>query len=216
MAAMERSIRALGTFLTRDMIYVLGGFSVYMSFVTVSGQDVSIFLDDEIPGIALLFFLGLSYVIGFAVQELFSFLRLVTTSALFEPGRIVRFLYWCYVHEEWRPTESLDPYLACVKINEARLTPQTFNEIERTVRLLLFSATTGSCAVLSGLIFAYGALRTSDWSRGVDIVSILVLGVTLLLTNRVKAAQYRSFVCTLYSRIVEGERRNSEGTILVS
>jgi len=201
MAVVVVLLKALRNFLARDVIYVLGGFCVLVSitFMTGGGDPFG----EERKAIWL-FIVGISYIIGFSVQELFCFIRLVTTSARFKPGPVVRVLYRLYMCEKWQPTEDFDQYAASVKISEARLSHQTTSDLERITRLLLLTATMGSCALLSGLTVALKSISVDYQEAFYLSILIVLMGVVLIATNRVKAAQYRRSMYTLHT-LIKGE-----------
>jgi len=189
-------LKALRNFLARDVIYLLGGFCVLLSLMFIINEHYP--FGEESKAIWI-FFLGISYIIGFSVQELFCFIRLVTTSALFKPEPVVRVLYRLYMREKWQPTEDFDQYSASVKISEAKLSHQTLNELEWIRCVLLLTATMGSCGLSSGLMVGLKSLSIDYQQAFYLSIPICLLGLVLIATNRVKAAQYRRSIYTLYS-----------------
>lgn len=76
---MDGIIKALGKFLTRDIMYVIGGLSFLLSFSYAFGfilNYLDILLENNI---AFLVFLGISYVTGYINQEILSFTPILTT-----------------------------------------------------------------------------------------------------------------------------------------
>jgi hypothetical protein len=200
-------LKPLRNFLQRDMIYILGGFSVLVSALVAFDSAEGVFKQNSLG--AWLIIIGASYVIGFTAQELFCLVGFTTTSALFKPRPIDQFFYERYMREKWKDPKNFDQYAVSVKISQAPLTDQTMNDLERIVCLLLLTATLGSCATLSGLIIGLSTLKNECCQMLWIAAPIFLFGLILILRNRVIAAQYRWHVHTLYLKILEDERKAS-------
>ena len=81
--------KSIREFLIRDLIYIVGGGCVLISFLYRFDK-----LPDERTPIAFyLLGVGIAYVIGSTVQDLFSIACLVTTGPVVKPGKFIRFIY---------------------------------------------------------------------------------------------------------------------------
>ena len=103
---MSELIKALGRFVARDLIYVIGGTTVILSFLYLFNCLSS----DELPLAYSLFGAGLAYVVGYAIQDLCCLVGLVTMADYFEPNCFVKRLYRRFTREDWCPIERFDTH----------------------------------------------------------------------------------------------------------
>jgi len=182
MAELPKNLRE---FLARDLIYIVGGSSVIVSFL---------YRFDRIPDSStpIAFYMlgaGLGYVVGYALQDLFSILRLVTTAQVTKPNRLLR---WAYARFAGEPWEELPP----LKSNEIgpglrRFLNDDFTRAryERSITHMMVGTTIGPCILLSSfLIFWRWLVGRSQFDLVLSIVS-LVLSVVLFLLSWIKAMQ---------------------------
>jgi len=139
--------QSIRDFLRRDLAYIVGGGIVLNSFL-YSSNRLPI---DKIPLGFTMLGIGLSYVIGYEIQDIFSISRIVTTAHVTKPNR---FLKWVYKRFENEPWEDLPE--CC--FNDLGHALQSFNdndlskaEYERTISHLILGATIGPCMFIASL-----------------------------------------------------------------
>ena len=141
---MNELVKALKNFIVRDIIYIIGGTFVILSFLHLWDQNCILekFSKIEIlqrtPSI-ILYVVGiaLAYVIAYGIQEFFSFLGLTRTSLYFQdnPNRVTQFLYNRYMNRQWQPLQPFDEDQASVTINRGA-SKNNMADLERRTILL--------------------------------------------------------------------------------
>lgn len=195
-STMDELTKALRNFLTRDVIYIIGGFSVLLSFLAFFGRANLRFLEQG--GVMIcLFLVGLSYVVGFGMQELFCLIGLLTTSFACEPRRcLFKWFYRRYTRQEWNEIPESDQDKVYTLIDE-KASPKSHDELERIVCLLLLCTTMGSCSTVSGILLVVkgGLIGCCPmvWIGGV----VFFFGLLFMLLSHIKAAEHRRYVYNL-------------------
>jgi hypothetical protein len=177
--------KSIRDFLGRDLIYIVGGGTVITSFL-YSFNRLPI---DDIPLAFTLLGIGLSYVIGYAIQDLFSILRIVTTAQVPKPNR---FLKWAYNRFENRSWEELPE----CNFNDVGQALESFlnndrskSHYERTISLLMLGATIGPCMSIAFIfIFVRWCLCPNSFDFVLFILSLL-FGCVLVILCWLKAMQ---------------------------
>jgi len=167
---MNELVKALKNFIVRDIIYIIGGASVILSFLYLFNKlDI---IGKEIPTAVYLFLAGIAYVIGYCIQELFSLAHIVTTASYFEPWLILRRLYYSFLHRPWTdifpdiPDGEQRREHIFRRLDEAELKiqekacPDNKAERERLISLMLVGTSIGPCSLVSGFLLLYKAYLT--------------------------------------------------------
>lgn len=182
---MDQLFAALRRFLTRDLVFVISGGAVVGAFLH---------LFDRLPTPAdslILYGLlaGLSYFLAYALQDLLSLTPLMTTTAVTNPNRFVRWLYRRYEHRPWQPVlPGLDESYHRFPNDEQ------WAEFQRIVTLQLIGTAGGPCLVGCGVLFLLRwRVHCIQFDLTLAVVSSL-LGVALVCLSWLKAAQRAQFV----------------------
>ena len=176
---MNKLAKSIRNFLIRDIVYILGGSAVILSFLHVWGKiDVSkkTININIIPESANIIFyvigIGLAYAVGYCLQEVFSLLHIVKTSHYFKPGFPLRWLYRCLEgerwadvfpdipkgrHRRWDVTKRLRQ--ANLVINE-KASQDDKTHREWTTSFIMICTTLGPCALISGLLLLWKGFPT--------------------------------------------------------
>lgn len=91
-------------FIARDLVFLVGGSCVVGSFLYRFYKPP----DQDTPIIYYLLAAGVAYVIGYALQDGFSVLRIVTTATVKKPGDLQKWLYKRFTGDDWDGVEQLD------------------------------------------------------------------------------------------------------------
>jgi hypothetical protein len=200
---MSELIKALGRFVARDLIYVIGGATVILSFLYLFNRLSS----DELPLAYSLFGAGLAYVVGYTIQDTWCLMRVVTMADYFEPNRFVRWLYLRFTREEWHPIERFDTYRAHRALYARETEKENLAVFERVVSLRQVSATMGPCALVSAFFlfvrvfsFCQASSRCFDFWLAIFAAT---LGVGLVCLSWLKGAQQ-----VMWLHILQDARRN--------
>lgn len=185
-------IHALRVYILRDAGYVLGGSLVLLSALWVSG-NVEKALGFGVP--AQLLFLGYSYVIGFALQEVLTLTPFLTMADYFVPGPITRRLYQWSSGRPWRFEERFDPAQVTAAIY-SRATPENQAWLDRIASQRIVFAATGSGAVMAAIVLTIGYLDGHAASMLVA-AALLISGIVLLLLSWLKAAHQLEYTHAL-------------------
>jgi len=110
---MDSVIKFLENFLGRDLMYLIGGSSVIVSFAYLFNITTLNTLDFG----PLLFIAGISYVLGYLISDGIS-LTPITSMGKFEPNRFIRCLFKKYAGTAWEtPSASFDMAKALVDVH---------------------------------------------------------------------------------------------------
>ncbi len=174
---MSKLVKSIRNFIIRDMIYIIGGASVILSFLYVWGKiDISkksIKINIVPESANIIFFIigiGLAYAVGYCLQEVFSLLHIVKTSDYFRPWFPSRWLYRCLTGDSW---EDVFPDIpkgrqrrrdvtkrlkqANVIINE-KASQDDKTHREWIASFITVCTTLGPCVLVSGLLMLWKGL----------------------------------------------------------
>jgi hypothetical protein len=189
MSVADGVFKALSRFITRDLIYVVGGGSVVASFLyrfdllAVNGAPLANYL---LAG-------GIGYVVGYALQDGASVLNIVTTAALRKAKWPLTWLYCMFTHRKWKDVDSR--HVHSMQTIQADLSGDP--EYERIVTLKHIGTTGAPCSLTcAALLFWKSQVTTA----GADVRRLtefdihlawaaLGLGVVLCGLAWIKAAQ---------------------------
>lgn len=189
---MNELIKFIKDFIVRDIIYIIGGVSVILSLLYAFGKmDV---IGKEPSIITVLYIIGISYVVGWVIQETFSLIHVVTLSMSYRPWSwwVITLLYRLYIREKYQEIPQFDQDKYSVKINE-KANQRNIAESDRIVNHLQICTTIGPCAFVTGIIlwvFRFDCIRqlfpegnTASLPKGFDIC-IIVLSIILMIFSR--------------------------------
>ena len=182
---MDQLFAALRRFLTRDIVFVIGGGALVGAFLH---------LFDRLPTTAdslILYALlaGLSYFLAYALQDSLSLTPLLTTTAVTNPTQFVRWLYRRYERRPWQPVPAeLDESYHRFPNDEQ------WAEFQRIVTLQLIGTAGGPCLVGCSVLFLVRwCIHCIQFDLALTVVSVW-LGLTLVCLSWLKAAQRAQFV----------------------
>ena len=195
---MDELVKTLKHFIYRDLLYVIGGGAVIVSFLYLFGQ-----LDlQKIPTAVYLLGAGIAYVIGYAIQDGLSLTPVITTVPVSKPGRIVKRLYKCFLGREWQELDSFDLDAESIRINEDA-NERSRTQLERIISLKHIGTTMGSCGLVSALPLAFKAVETKGGFDFTLVGLVSLASIVLLALSWVKAAQEAEYIARLRSRRLE-------------
>lgn len=187
---MGELVKALKHFVTRDLVYLVGGGAVLSSFL---------YLFDRLPLGAIstplaLLGAGISYVVGYAIQDGFSLTPLVTTQFLPKPPPLVQWLYQRFTHREWK---AIGEDLELAEWNDAIATTDDDWRVanyQRLITLKQVGTTGGSNGLVASVLLAIKAFLTGAPFDIALAAGGLGLSVLLLGLGWIKAAQQTEFL----------------------
>lgn len=185
---MDELVRALRHFITRDLIFLVGGSSVVASFVYTFGVPPT----PKDPVVLYLLVAGISYVVGYALQDAGGLLPVLPTTAPRKLNWYQRRLYKWYTREQW---EDIPEKWDFQRAEEGLQCERQIAWLERITSLRQVCTTVAPCWVVSaGLL----GLR---WSKKVgqdfDLPAALAglcIAVVLGHLAWVKAAQEAQYL----------------------
>lgn len=174
---MSKLVKSIRNFIVRDIIYIIGGALVILSFLYVWGKidaskkSINIKIVPESANIIFYIIgIGLAYAVGYCLQEIFSLLHIVKTSDYFRPWFPSRWLYRCLIGERW---EDIFPDIpkgrrrrwdvtkrlrrANIIINE-KASQDDKTHREWIASFIMVCTTLGPCALVSGLLLLWKGL----------------------------------------------------------
>ena len=137
-------------FFGRDFIFIIGGSVVILSFFYAF--DKISFLN--LHWFYLIIGAGISYVVGYAIQDFLSIFRIVSTVSPNNVGPITRFVFRLFTRAKWKPIPKkfnpMDKYFEFVDLAP----PKLFVELQRIVTLKQIGTTVGPCLIISSILIA--------------------------------------------------------------
>lgn len=201
---MEALVNALRTYILRDAGYVLGGSLVLASTLWVVGSLQGIL---SLGGPTQLLLLGYSYVIGFAVQQIFTLTPCSTLADFFVPGPITRWLYERSRRHSWRFDEAFDAAEIDAMIYE-RATAANREWLERMASQRILVAAAGSGSVTAAAALGIGYLRSCDRLMIYAAAGLFLAGVILLLLSWLLASLQLEYTYVLRRQLLLPGRRD--------
>lgn len=197
-------LKAFEKFLLRDLSFVLGGSAVVASFLFVSAK-----LDKLVLSAPMLFLaIGLTYVIGYAVQEWATIAWIVRTKAEPEPPRLAQWLYRRFERKlkDWNPANRGEYKKAKDWLFLTTTAQRYRDDHERTESLKQIGTAVGPNFFLAGLILCIGG-ATENWHFvRFDVavaLCLLVLGFGLTLLGWLKVTQQAEYLISNYIEAVK-------------
>ena len=202
-SAVDVIVKAFGKFLSRDLMFIIGGSSLLLCVVlafdtTLAFTDVVKFLKHEV---LCVWVIGVSYVIGYAAQECLSLIPFVTTNDV-EPIQFLQKLYGRYTGQNYESREHLDFRLARIRL--LKLHPdRVLSELERTISLKQIGSAVGSSWLLGAIALAVAAYRSREHAplsvpvfRATAVIMFLV-SLSLIAMSWMKNMQQKLLMCAL-------------------
>ncbi len=199
--------RALEKFLFRDLTFLLGGsvllYSFFYSFGKLPTGDINTY--------DYLILAGISYTIGYSLQELFALLRLVRTKAALDPCWIGLRLYCCFEKKE-NPKKTINPntYYKAKHWLYTEAPDRFRHDYERTESLKQVGTAVGPCFVIAGLLLIF----KSEWECFMLLfkselecfmllagIGLFVLGIILILLGWLKVTQQGLNLIDLHEKL---------------
>jgi len=185
MATLEHLPKSIRDFIGRDVVYVIAGgvllSSVLYRFDCLPSRDTP--LAFYILGI------GLAYVVGFALQDLFSIIGLVTTAQVTKPCRLQIWLYERFEKKPWKQLAVTEFENVGSALNKYLKSEIARAHYERTITHMIVGASVGPCMLISSSMILW---RWCVHHHQIDLtVSIMsfILSIGLILLSWVKAMQ---------------------------
>jgi hypothetical protein len=184
---MDELVKTLRHFITRDIIYIIGGSSVLVSamYYFEKLQDFQL----ELAG--YIFFAGISYVIGYTLQDIFCLLPGFTTCPRMTPNKLQKWLYKRFNRKEWeKPNLGNKNYFELPgRITNERM----LAEHDRVITLMQIGTVVSPCFFISSLFIFLKWNSQNGFHEEFDLfLFILLIAISifqLILTN-IKSMQY--------------------------
>ena len=209
---MDELVKTLKDFITRDLLYVVGGGTVGLAFCYL----FEVTLPPSPSTAATLLAAGIAYGVGYAIQDGLSLTPIVTTAPVVDPGLVVRFLYQRFARTGWVAIDRETFNLA----QEAFTTiasDRDYAQWNRIVSLKHIGSTLGTSGLVAAGLLAAVAVRSKGDTFAVALaIASLILSLTLLGLSWVKGAQQSQFVLSVYQRHLAaqaGSRRSAQGSV---
>lgn len=188
---MNELVSALRQFITRDVMYLLGGSCVLSSLLLLLNKTDLFF--STISTYETLLWVGIAYITGFAIQETLSLTPLVTTQNIYKPGAIVKYFYKRFTNNEWTDIDCTNWDSSLFNF-EKNAPERTYQNYQRIISLKHIGTAAGSSLyVSSGLLLVYAICEKYIFSWVLFFGSTF-LAISLAITAWVKGAQQTQFI----------------------
>ncbi|SRR6266851_7063836 len=192
---MDELAKTLRYYVARDLVFLVSGGSVVVTFLYVfpfAGNP------GNWPTISYALAAGIAYVLGYALQDFFSMLRIVTTAPLRQPWCVMRCVYFLFERRHWEPLrEDQDMNFLYRQLDEwdrasARGEAPAY---ERLVMLMQIGTSGGPCAFVCAGLLGWKAHRSCLTFDIAFSIGAGIFGAALLILGRLKAAQMTQYIC---------------------
>lgn len=196
---MNALVKALQKFLSRDLTYLAGGGIVLLAFLHIYDQVALL----PRSGVLLLFPVAFAYVIGYAIQEVFTLLGLVRTKAEPVPNAYAKWLFRRFERKpDWEPTPRSE-YKQAKRWLYQKATPDRLrSDHERLEVLKQVGTTLGPCLLVATLLVSLpliGKLVPLRVPFEVAIVLAgLIFGFVLVSVGWLKVTQQPEYLIGQY------------------
>ena len=210
--AIDNILKAFTKFVFRDSVYIFGGGAVIFSILYIYNK----LPEENLTPIETIGMIGVSYAIGYAIQDLFTILGLVRTKAAVSPCRFAKYLYRRF--ERRKP--DYPKIEADIYENAKRWlysdAPERFRaDHERTESLKQIGTVLGPCFSISGLLPLLKILISSfipikatitPFEATISIGAIL-LGIILWCLGWLKVTQQAQYLLKKFELATHGNRK---------
>src|ERR1051325_1866009 len=183
---------ALEKYIFRDLSFMVGG-SVLLSSVFYLFDKLP---TGDVPAFKYFVWAGVSYAIGYSVQEVFTVLHLVRTKASFSPNRLGSLLFRLFDRERPRPVDKEQYELAKGWLANA---PERFrSDHERIESLKQVGTALGPCFLLAGFVLlgkSFHPIKLGYVVAG----GLIILGLILILLGWLKVTQQPQYLLARYN-----------------
>jgi hypothetical protein len=194
---MNELVKAVSRYITRDLVYLVAGGAVLLTFFYARSTPLQAGADWPIP--VYLLAAGIGYIVAYTVQDICCVLRIVSTAPLHSPWWPLRCLYRAFRRKPWQKIPNdVDFEEAEANVPECRTA-----EYERVIMYMQIGTTGGPCALVCAVLLAlkvewkevkWGAWKWWGSDDFVLFVAAVLLGLALVLLGRLKAAQLARFL----------------------
>jgi hypothetical protein len=191
---MDEFFKILRHFLTRDLVFLIGGGAVVAAFL---------YRFNRLPQprdhlAAYLLLAGISYVVGYALQDGSHIIHLVNITTPRELGCLGKCLYNSFTRDKNKKWTDIKIDFDFDKARAAITKKRDIAQFERIVTLKQVGTTGGPCALMAAGLLLWKWLTCTGpqealFERDTAIAAFL-LGLILLALGRIKAAQQAEFL----------------------
>jgi len=105
---MNEFIKAIGKFLSRDLMYVIGGTSFLLSAAFALGFEFKAIESITQNNVITLLLLGIAYVSGYINQEALSLSPIITTNQIKNPNIFLKWLYKKFTNSDFQEQNDIE------------------------------------------------------------------------------------------------------------
>ncbi len=192
---MSELIKIIKHFITRDVIFIIGGSIVILSFMYKFNR-ISI---TNLPTAYYILGAGISYVLGYTIQDAFCLLPFVKIKTRLKYNTFIQKLYKIFVGEDgkWELLKTINLDDARREIDKQggeRIQAQ----LERIITLKQIGMTIGSCGLISSIFLI---LRAIEYQTEFDVwlaSCVFLVSIILILLGWIKMAQAAHYYTNFY------------------
>jgi hypothetical protein len=200
---LEALVRAFEKFLMRDLVFIVGGAAIIMSFLFVYNHLPT----KEWPTAYYFLCAGIAYGIGYAVQDLLVLLRISRSKAGHRPNWLGKFLFWLSDREKAENIEKHNYDDAKRDLYKKSL-QRVRDDHERTESLKQVGMTLGPCFFLAGVIIWSRSWLIQFEFEQVLAISAIGFGVALWLLGWLKVTQQGQYMLSRQSHKTHSHKNN--------
>lgn len=202
---MNELLKAFKHFITRDIIFIIGGaiviISILYSFDKLPQSDLNIAY--------YLLGAGISYIIGYTLQDISCLFPGFTTKPRSSPNKLQKWLYKRFCRIKWTtPKKNNKDYF---EIPEKIKNERMLAEFDRVINLMLIGTVTCPCFFISFIfLFFRWKCNCNKTNSGFDLllfVAAIFISICQWILSNLKSMQY----ATLCDKFFKAESAKIEG-----
>lgn len=193
---MEELIKAARRFINRDLLYIIAGWCVIVSFLYCYDRLPT----GKVPVLHALLLTGISYPIGYVITDFLNLIRIVSTTPLNAPNKVVRWLYEVFDRRKWQDVSNCDLHKELRFVREY-VSLKHLVQLERVITLKhIGNCIGGACLLIFCLLLAKAFSSNEAFDTALAVATGLA-AVCLLILGWVQACTQTQFAHFLYVTI---------------
>ena len=197
---MNEFVKSFRQFIYRDVFYLVGGSTVMVSYVYsfLNVDEIIVYLMTN-PWLVV-YFLVISFPVGYLVQFISNGLHLTTSDIPNDPGLLLKWLYKQFRYTKYTINGKTARSHETKVYERLSLESRNLGRLERLVALKQMGTTLGPCFITAGLFILMKDFSSCLWLENRHIlVPLLIGGILLTISGWLKVMDQADLIEELYT-----------------
>ena len=206
---LDKLFHNLKKFIFRDLMYTFSGTLIIFTFMMLF--DLSL-LQNNLNSLKQIFnlpeyvfiaiFILLSYIIGYTIQEIFSYVPFLNKTTYKKPKRFYSFLIKLFLVNGADTYNNLPDKINADKLSfctDNHLSDKTKVRIDRRANMMLMGGAIGSGGIIISILILIKIILDNKMDLLLAGLIIIILSLSMFLINRIKNIQFYGYKILLNS-----------------